>query len=64
MRLLQLPIEIQKAIESGKISEGHGKAILALSDDNQRLAFLNEIISKNLSVRAAESLGRQVRGAQ
>jgi ParB family chromosome partitioning protein len=63
VRLLQLPIEIQKAIESGKISEGHGKAILALSDDNQRLAFLNEIISKNLSVRAAESLGRQVRGA-
>lgn len=62
LRLLQLPIEIQKAIESGKVSEGHGRAILALSDDNQRLAMLNEIISKNLSVRAAESLGREVRG--
>ena len=61
IRLLQLPVEIQKAIETGKISEGHGRAILAL-DNNQQLAFLNEIISKNLSVRAAESLGRQVKG--
>ncbi|MBI2635109.1 MAG: ParB/RepB/Spo0J family partition protein [Parcubacteria group bacterium] len=61
IRLLQLPVEIQRAIETGKISEGHGKAILAL-DDNQQSAFLNEIISKNLSVRAAESLGRQVKG--
>lgn len=61
IRLLQLPIEIQRAIETGKISEGHGRAILAL-DNNQQLAFLNEIILKNLSVRAAESLGRQVKG--
>lgn len=61
-RLLQLPIEIQKEIESGKISEGHGRAILALSDNNQKIALMNEILSKSLSVRAAESLGRQVRG--
>lgn len=60
-RLLQLPVEIQRAIETGKISEGHGKAILTL-DNNQQSAFLNEIISKNLSVRAAESLGRRVKG--
>ncbi|OGD43369.1 hypothetical protein A2567_01595 [Candidatus Azambacteria bacterium RIFOXYD1_FULL_42_11] len=62
LRLLGLSIEIQKAIESGKISEGHGRAILAIENDNQQLALMNEIISKNLSVRAAESLGRQVKG--
>ena len=62
VRLLGLPMEIQRAIESGKISEGHGRAILAINDDNQKLAILNEIILKNLSVRAAESLGRQVTG--
>ena len=61
IRLLQLPVEVQRAIETDKISEGHGKAILAL-DNNQQSAFLNEIISKNLSVRAAESLSRQVKG--
>src|SRR3989344_5046863 len=62
VRLLNLPVEIQKAIELGRISEGHGRAILSLPDDNQRMSFLNEIISKNLSVRAAESFGRQVKG--
>ncbi|MCX6813036.1 MAG: ParB/RepB/Spo0J family partition protein [Candidatus Azambacteria bacterium] len=62
IRLLQLPIEIQKAIEVGKISEGHGRAILTLSDDNQRLALFNEILTKNLSVRAVETLGRQIKG--
>ncbi len=61
MRLLQLPIEIQKAIEVGKVSEGHGRAILTLSDDNQRLALFNEILTKNLSVRAVETLGRQIK---
>src|SRR3989344_8003911 len=62
IRLLQLPTEIQKAIESGKVSEGHGRAILTLSDDNQRLALFNEILTKNLSVRAVETLGRQIKG--
>lgn len=62
VRLLQLPVEIQKMIESGRISEGHGRAILSVENNNQQLALMNEIISKNLSVRAAESLGRQVKG--
>ncbi len=62
IRLLQLPIEIQKAIEVGKISEGHGRAILTLDDNNQRQALFNEILTKNLSVRAVETLGRQIKG--
>jgi len=62
VRLLQLPIEIQKAVEAGKISEGHGRAILALNDDNQKVALFNEILAKNLSVRAVETLGRQIKG--
>ncbi|MDP3003993.1 MAG: ParB/RepB/Spo0J family partition protein [Candidatus Azambacteria bacterium] len=62
IRLLQLPIEIQKAIEAGKISEGHGRAILTLDDNNQRQALFNEILIKNLSVRAVETLGRQIKG--
>jgi len=62
IRLLRLPVEIQKAIEAGKISEGHGRAILTLDDNNQRLALFNEILIKNLSVRAVETLGRQIKG--
>jgi len=62
IRLLQLPIEIQKTLEAGKISEGHAKAILAVDDNNQKFALYNEILEKNLTVRSAESLSRQIKG--
>ena len=62
LRLLNLPIEIQRAIETGKISEGHGRAILSVHTDNQMWAMFNEIVGKNLNVRAAENLGRKVKG--
>lgn len=62
LRLLNLPVEIQRAIESGKISEGHGRAILAAPSDHQKLAMFNEILGRNLTVRAAEDLSRQIKG--
>ena len=62
LRLLNLPIEIQRAIETGKISEGHGRAILSVHTDNQMWAMFKEILGKNLNVRAAENLGRKVKG--
>lgn len=62
MRLLNLPIEIQKAVEIGKISEGHGRTILSAPTDNQMWIMFNEILGKNLSVRAAENLSRKVKG--
>ncbi len=62
IRLLQLPVEIMRAVEMGKISEGHARGILAVEDENQRMALYNEILAKNLTVRAVESLGRQMKG--
>ena len=62
IRLLNLPVEIQRAIEIGKISEGHGRAILSAPTDNQMWAMFNEIVGKNLNVRAAENLSRKVKG--
>lgn len=62
LRLLNLPVEIQRAIESGKISEGHGRTILAAPTDQQKWVMFNEIIGKNLSVRAAENLSRKIKG--
>ncbi|MBI2098833.1 ParB/RepB/Spo0J family partition protein [Candidatus Uhrbacteria bacterium] len=59
LRLLALPVEIQEAVANGKISEGHGKVILSLEDENQKRALFGEILAKNLSVRAAESLVRE-----
>jgi len=62
IRLLQLPVEIQKAVVEGKISEGHGRTVLSVEDINQRMTLYKDILEKNLTVRAAESIGRQMKG--
>ncbi len=57
LRLLQLPDFIQDDISTNKISEGHARAILRLSDDVQEMKKARDhIISKNMSVRQAEKL--------
>jgi len=60
LRLLKLPDDIQNLIADGKLSAGHGRALLLTEDtDIQRRAARN-IIEKGLSVRDAE---RHVKGA-
>jgi len=59
MRLLTLPSEIQQSIREGKISEGHGRAIL-LARQNAQMPVFREILRKNLSVRQAEERARKV----
>ena len=54
LRLLTLPIEIQKLINEGKISEGHARPILALSEEKEKIKLANLIIKNDLSVREAE----------
>ena len=54
LRLLKLPIEIQKALRDDKITMGHARALLALSNEKEMLLTLNEILENNLSVRAVE----------
>lgn len=63
LRLLTLPVEIQNAISENKISEGHGRAILALANPEKQRALFNEIISGNLTVRQAEERVKTVRVA-
>lgn len=60
IRLLGLPVEIQKAIISGEISEGHAKAILALPNQEKQRALF-ELIKKNgLTVRQVEEKAKEV----
>ena len=55
-RLLQLPDFARDALQNGKISEGHARAILALKTETQKQKFLIEqIIKDGWSVRQAES---------
>jgi len=60
MRLLDLIQEVQDAIEAGRISEGHGRALLGLAPLAQR-EVLALAISRGLSVRQVEELARRLR---
>jgi len=60
MRLLSLPIEIQRAIAEGKISEGHARAILAIENQEKQRAMFDLIIKENLSVRQVESKVKEI----
>ena len=55
LRLLNLTPAVQTMLRAGDIDMGHARALLALERAQQILAA-NEIISKKLSVRQAESL--------
>jgi ParB family chromosome partitioning protein len=56
IRLLDLPEEVQDAVRSKKISQGHARALLPLTDAEQQLGALRRILSEFLSVRQTEAL--------
>ena len=56
LRLLKLPPEIRKSIRAGKISAGHGRAILQKKTISAMQIFWKKIINESLSVRSAEAL--------
>ena len=61
LRILALPEHILNALSEGKISEGHTRPILMLTDrpDEQEVLF-KEIIFKKLTVREAEGIARRI----
>lgn len=62
LRLVGLPDDAKDALQAGKISQGHARAILAQAPPHRAWA-LHKITSEGLSVRAAEALVRGRRGA-
>lgn len=61
MRVLNLPEEIKEALKSGKISEGHTRPLLMLSEkpDDQKQLF-SEIMERKMNVRDAEKISRRI----
>lgn len=62
LRLLKLSAPIKKALAEGLISEGHARALLALSTHQAQTAALNTVIKNNLNVRQTEELVRKLSG--
>ncbi|CAN5465327.1 ParB/RepB/Spo0J family partition protein [soil metagenome] len=59
IRLLKLPPEIQLAVRDNKISMGHARAILGITDITKQLLIFKLTLEKNLSVREVEDLARE-----
>ena len=61
LRLLALPQEMLDALSGGKISEGHTRPLLMLSDRAEEQGVLfKEIMWKKMTVRDAEKIARKI----
>ncbi|MDD2706715.1 MAG: ParB/RepB/Spo0J family partition protein [Verrucomicrobiae bacterium] len=58
LRLLDLPDEVQGYLAQKRLTPGHAKAILSLSDQEKQLHFAREIIRRGLNVRQAEQFAQ------
>jgi ParB family transcriptional regulator, chromosome partitioning protein len=56
VRLLKLPPKIQDGLETGRISEGHARALLAFDREELQLAVYEQVVAKALNVRDVERL--------
>ena len=61
LRLLNLPEEIQDALVSGKITEGHARTILVLKDEEKQLDLFRSILKDGLNVREVESTTKGIK---
>ena len=62
LRLLKLPVEVQKLVEDGSLSMGHARALLSVESVEQQIAFAKEITAAALSVRETEQLVKRASG--
>lgn len=56
LRLLQLPLEIREEIEKGRLTAGHGRILLRIEKDQERVKLAKLAIEKGVSVREMERL--------
>jgi ParB family chromosome partitioning protein len=64
LRLLELAPETRSAIVDGRISEGHGRALAAITIPELQRAALAVVLERGLSVRQTEELVRRKRAEQ
>lgn len=61
MRMLMLPSDMQEAVRTGAITEGHTRPLLMLSGrPEQQRELFEDILSHHISVREAERISRRI----
>lgn len=61
LRLLKLDPIIQTGIRDGMISMGHGRALMAIDDNDLQFDIYEKIVKNNLSVRDTERLIKSIK---
>lgn len=56
LRLIKLPAEVQEMVADGRLTAGHARAILAVEDDESRVALARRVVAQQLTVRQTEKL--------
>lgn len=64
LRLLALTPGVQEALQAGRLSVGHARALLAVSDPADQAAYGRMVAEQGLSVRATERLVSRGRNGQ
>lgn len=59
LRLLDLPADVLTLLESGRITEGHGRAVLLAEDENARRRLAKAAADGGWSVRVTEDRARK-----
>lgn len=62
LRLLNLSDAVRTAVERGRISEGHARALLSLDGEESQSSALQTILNQELNVRQTEALVRRLAG--
>ncbi|HZG92220.1 MAG TPA: ParB/RepB/Spo0J family partition protein [Pseudonocardia sp.] len=62
IRLLKLPVSVQRRVAAGVLSAGHARALLGLEDAAQQEDLATRIVAEGMSVRATEEAVVLLRG--
>ncbi|HRI05831.1 MAG TPA: ParB/RepB/Spo0J family partition protein [Candidatus Dojkabacteria bacterium] len=60
IRLLGLPEEVKEAVLNEKLSEGHARALLGITDKSSLVAAASIVMRRGLSVRETEMMVRKI----
>lgn len=55
LRLLNLPPSLKRLVSEGKLSGAHGRTLLAIKDNHQKLVIAKKVIKESWSVRYLEN---------
>ncbi len=60
LRLLALPAKVLDMVKEGKLSSGHARTLLPVTDEKMLLKLAEEIIKKEISVRETERIVKSI----